>query len=211
MLLSLSVHEYAHAVAAYALGDRTAQEQGRLTLNPLSHIDLIGTVLLPIYLIATMNGRIFFGWAKPVPYDPRRFTRRIDRRQGTMLVAAAGPASNLLLAFLITSALGLMIRFGVALKMESAWTQLASSMISINVGLAIFNLLPLGPLDGAKVLCGLLPAEWAYRFEQISERYSFLAMLLLLFIGSRLVSGPIITILNVLFNKWMPLLAGGAI
>ena len=192
MILSLAVHEYAHAVVARMLGDDTAESQGRMTLNPLSHIDPIGTLILPLASIFASThgaGFPFFGWARPVPYNPLRFRRNISMRLGTVLVAAAGPLSNLLFALLCT--LGLYIWFrvdpndfgsmGQFIRAESPnpGVNLLWASMRVNVGLFIFNLIPVPPLDGSKVLANLLPRRYDPFFATL-ERYSFILFLLLI-------------------------------
>ncbi len=190
LLFSLSVHEASHATAAYLLDDDTAASRGRMTINPMAHIDLLGTVIFP--LLGLMTGFPFIGWAKPVPVDPRKLTRRFTQRVGYALVASAGPASNLIQAILFLGLLlglvkavapmGLSYRLFVftmnAWKVESLQTlhlapgvtlalALLSRLVIINLGLALFNLLPLGPLDGAGILRGLLPWRWLPKFDRI--------------------------------------------
>jgi len=156
MLLSLTVHEYAHAWSAGKLGDDTARVQGRLSLNPLAHVDLFGTVLLPLLLI--FSGTSFFlGWAKPVPVNPTNFTRRLRMTTGMMLTAAAGPASNLALAVFSVAVMKALLVAGVG--SEGVFV-LLYYLLSINLGLALFNLIPFPPLDGSRVLVGLLPARF---------------------------------------------------
>lgn len=150
VLLSLTVHEWAHAWAAWKLGDDTARLMGRLTLNPLDHMDPIGTFLLPL--------TVSFGWAKPVPIDPLRF-RSVSMRFGIVLVAAAGPISNALMA---VAAWSLLVLLRTPLFAEMADTPepirfLLEVFVPINIALCVFNLLPIPPLDGSKVIDGLLP------------------------------------------------------
>ena len=191
LLFSLSVHEASHAAAAYLLEDDTAASLGRMTINPLAHIDLLGTVIFPLLGLAT--GFPFIGWAKPVPVDPRKLTRKFTQRVGYALVACAGPASNLIQALLFLGLLfglvkavapvpGVEYRLFVismnAWKVESLQTlqlgagitlalALLSRLVIINLGLALFNLLPLGPLDGAGILRGFLPWRWLPKFDRI--------------------------------------------
>ncbi len=164
VLIGLTFHEYAHAAAAYRLGDRTAKYQGRLTLNPAAHIDVMGLIMLYLFK---------FGWARPVPVNPYNF--RGDRRRGMLLVSLAGPAANLIIAVVAAILLG---AFLWNIPYVNRITQI---IIEINVVLAIFNLIPVPPLDGSKILAGLLPVsqEWLYRFEQ----YGAIILILLVFTG----------------------------
>ena len=149
LILSLAVHEYAHAAAAYWLGDDTAARQGRFTLNPISHIDPVGSLLVP-GLLVVFGGGVYFGWARPVPFNPVNFHRGIRMKHGTMLTALAGPVSNLLLAILCAALHGLLAH-------DEAARALLQPVIFLNVALFLFNLLPVSPLDGDKVLMGILP------------------------------------------------------
>lgn len=164
VIIGLTFHEFAHAAAAYRLGDRTAYHQGRLTLNPAAHVDILG--LLMLYFAG-------FGWARPVPVNPFNFSG--NRNTGMILVSLAGPLSNLFLAVIAAAMLG-----------AFAWdvpylNRITTEIIKINVILAVFNLLPVPPLDGSKILAGVLPGsqEWLYKFEQ----YGTIVLILLLFTG----------------------------
>lgn len=160
MLLSLSVHEWAHAFAAYQLGDTTAEEQGRLTLNPLAHIDPVGTLLFPLMGIP-------FGWAKPVPINPLRFRRDISMAKGMLITAAAGPFSNLVLAALCFAITGTLVKVSPGtLRANPAIALLLSHAMSLNLGLAIFNLLPIPPLDGSRIVEGVIPFGWRERWAK---------------------------------------------
>jgi len=198
MILSLSVHEFAHAWSARLLGDTTAQAEGRLTLNPLAHIDPIGTLLLPVILIVSASG-FFFGWAKPVPVNPTRFTRKISMRKGMLLTAAAGPASNLVLA-VVSAAILAVFWHGDLVATDSAFVGLLIRMLSINIALAVFNLIPIGPLDGQKVLVGLLPYESATKFERFNYQYGSWAMLAVIIFGARLIAIPYSAIITALLT-----------
>jgi len=164
IVLGLTIHEFAHGWTAYRLGDPTARYQGRLTLNPAAHIDVIGLIMLFI---------AGFGWAKPVPVNPVNL--RGNMRRSMMLVSLAGPAANLVLAVAGAIALGL------GLWHISLGREIVVEIIRINVVLAVFNLLPVPPLDGSKILAGLLPGrqEWLYTLEN----YGVIILLVLLFTG----------------------------
>ena len=178
VLLAITVHETAHGWVARRFGDKTAEMQGRLTLNPIKHIDPVGTILVP-GLMLLLPGGFVFGWAKPVPVDWRNFKHP---KQDMAWVALAGPLSNLLMAL----AWALLARFALGLPAES-WIKapllfMGVAGIFINTILMVLNLLPLPPLDGGRVLTGLLPAALAYRFSRI-EPYGFIILLVLLMTG----------------------------
>ena len=174
VVFAITGHEVAHGWMAKQYGDRTAQQQGRLTLNPLKHIDPLGTIIIPGLLLITFTGFIF-GWAKPVPVDARNFK---NPKRAMMMVALAGPLSNLLMALFWV----LLARIGVELHIEYISLPLIYSGvagITINLILALINLLPIPPLDGSRVLSGLLPDYWAWRFNRL-ERFGFIILLVLL-------------------------------
>ncbi|MGE5592415.1 MAG: site-2 protease family protein [Betaproteobacteria bacterium] len=181
ILLSLTVHEYAHAAAANALGDPTAKWQGRLTLNPLAHLDVFGTLTL----ILTQR----FGWARPVPVNPAYFK---DWRRGMMLVGVAGPLANVAFAFL----LALPLRLGIPMPLWLA--RLVISGIVINLGLAAFNLIPIPPLDGSRLLLGVLRGKNLYIYHQLESYGSFILLLLVFSGATRIIMGPIINLLALL-------------
>jgi Zn-dependent protease len=168
LVISLTVHEAAHAWSANRLGDPTARRLGRLSLNPVVHIDPIGTILLP--LVGMMSAGLILGWAKPVPVNPANLGR--DWRQKFMLIAAAGPASNLLIAVLVAIALQA-FTFGSPFETSGRGVNVLFAAIQLNVVLAVFNMVPVPPLDGGNVLLGLLPRHLAEPFEQIRP-YGFL-------------------------------------
>lgn len=183
LLLSLTVHEFFHAWTAWKLGDDTAERMGRLTLNPIPHIDPIGTLLLPMLGIP-------FGWAKPVPVNPARFRRGVSMATGDILVSAAGPLSNIGLAVLSAVLFGLLVRFQPDLVMHQSpgWYLLVYMML-VNVGLAIFNLLPIPPLDGSHVAESLVPYRWRGAWEQFARLAPFLLLAVIVF-GRGLLAGP---------------------
>ena len=164
LIIALALHEYAHAWAAVKMGDFTPKMMGRLTLNPMAHIDPIGIVVL---LIAR------FGWAKPVVINPHNFR---DRKKGEILVALAGPAMNFLLAFL---SLGVMIFLTHRMRMEMSYGLRAVLWLIVvyNINFGIFNMIPLPPLDGSRILMALLPYEMQYRFAAL-ERYSMIIFII---------------------------------
>ena len=153
LVLSLSVHEWAHAWSAWRLGDDTAARMGRMTINPLAHIDPVGTVLLPLMGVP-------FGWAKPVPVNPARFRRDIHMRTGMMITAAAGPISNVCMALACTVVFAFLIAFDVDMgNVTPRVFELIQMGIFINVILAVFNMLPVPPLDGSRIADGLMPSS----------------------------------------------------
>lgn len=176
IVLSAVFHEYAHGWAAYQLGDSTAKDAGRLTLNPLVHLDPIGTVILPLFLLFTSG--MFLGWAKPVPYNPYNFR---DLKYGTLKVAAAGPGAN----FLIALVLGLILRLflPVISSYSMALPFYLGFIIYVNIFLALFNLLPFPPLDGSKIFADLFPNQWRY-FRQLGMMGIFIALFMAFFILS---------------------------
>jgi Zn-dependent protease len=186
LVVAIVFHEVAHGLAARALGDPTAQEQRRLSLNPLRHVDPVGTVILPL-LLAIAKAPVF-GWAKPVPVDARRLP---NPRRDMMLVALAGPGSNLVLALVGAVLLGLFTRdiYGVAPGSVSAFVGAnLLNFVIINVFLAIFNLIPLPPFDGGHVVAGLLPERLAERWDTLA-RFGFPLLIVLLLVLPSLVPG----------------------
>jgi len=183
VLFAVALHEVAHGEVARLLGDSTAQDQGRLSLNPLRHIDPVGTVLVPAFMILTVG--MAFGWAKPVPVDPRRF---VNPLKDMALVAIAGPAANLLMA--IVWVIVLLLVSQLQMGSFGYWLKgMAVFGVQINAILMILNLLPVPPLDGGRILTGVLPQNMAI----LMIRFEKLGMLLVILL---LVSGILGTILN---------------
>ncbi len=173
IVISLSVHEYAHARSAKHFGDNTAELQGRLTLSPIAHMDPMG--LLMIVLIG-------FGWAKPVPTNPRNF----NSKWATPLIAAAGPFSNLVLAFLAINLHAILMHLGIAFAMGPVAQTFISLFVLINIALMLFNLIPLGPLDGHYILPFFLSQRYAEIYVNLNARYgtmAFLGLIVLSFAG----------------------------
>lgn len=179
ILFSLTVHESAHAWSAARLGDRTAERLGRISINPIRHIDPVGTILLP--LILSWAGGPVFGWAKPVPVDPRNLKRP---RQDFLYIAAAGPASNIILAVMASAVMSVapVSPFDVGGVAVPLW-RVASVMFEINLLLAVFNMVPIPPLDGGNVLAGLLPEGLARGFDQLVRPWGFVILLVLMYTG----------------------------
>jgi Zn-dependent protease len=180
MALAIAVvfHEVAHGYVAWRLGDPTARQAQRLTLNPFAHVDLVGSVILPMVLIFT-GSPVLLGWAKPVPFNPGFFR---NPRKGIMLVAFAGPATNLLLAL----ASGLLFRLVLVLGSGGAAIILLMGLAYLcitNVVLGVFNLIPIPPLDGSKIVMGLLPESLARAYAGV-ERFGFLLIFGLLYLGA---------------------------
>ena len=173
VLLAITLHEAAHGWTASKFGDHTARMMGRVTLNPVKHIDPVGTIIVPLALLIMSTGFIF-GWAKPVPIN---FNALRSPKSGMIWVALAGPGANLIMAigWLFVAILSVNINMPVILKMAGAG-------IFINLLLAVFNLLPIPPLDGSRVISALLPNPLAYKYNQL-ERYGFVILIGLMFIG----------------------------
>ena len=181
LLLSLTVHESAHAWTADRLGDPTARRLGRISLNPAVHVDLIGTVLLP--LVAFSTGAPVIGWAKPVPVDLRRLGRG---RRDFVLVAAAGPLSNIGLAVLASAAISGLEAGALDLAGSGAGLayRVARVAFQLNLLLAVFNMIPVPPLDGGNVIGGLLPVSLANAFDRLLRPYGFLILYALILTGT---------------------------
>ena len=166
--MSVVIHEVSHGFMAEYFGDKTARFAGRLTLNPLKHLDLFGSILLPIVLYLTSG--FAFGWAKPVPYNPDNLS---NRKWGTITVASAGVLANFFIAIIF----GFAIRFSQGYNLSPDFYFITSSIVIINLALAIFNLVPIPPLDGSKILFSLLPRS-LYSMMDFIEQYGFLFLII---------------------------------
>lgn len=192
LMLSVIIHEVAHGYAALSQGDPTAKLAGRLTMNPLKHLDPIGSVLLPLILVLS-NASFMIGWAKPVPYNPNNLK---NFKWGTILVASAGIIANLIIAIIF----GLLIRFSLVLGLTAPGILEAfSAIVIVNIVLALFNLVPIPPLDGSKILFALLPIK--YRTIQIFlERYSLVVLLFFIFFLWQLIVFPVLSFVFLLLT-----------
>jgi Zn-dependent protease len=166
---------------ALRLGDDTAASLGRITLNPLAHIDPFGTVLMP--LLQIFGGLPVIGWAKPTPYDPRRFRREVSMRQGHISVAGAGPISNLILALAFAVVFAIVLRIDIPEGMMEGIYNVMKVGIGLNVALAVFNLLPIPPLDGSHMLSWSLPRALGEKFDHLAESYGTMILWILFLTG----------------------------
>jgi Zn-dependent protease len=169
LIMSVVIHEVSHGFMALRFDDRTALYAGRLTLNPFKHLDMFGSIILPAFLIL-IHSPFMFGWAKPVPYNPNNLS---NKKWGTVAVAAAGVLANLFIAVFF----GLILRFSVNTTVSMNFISIISSIVLVNLGLAIFNLIPIPPLDGSKILFSLLPGSF-YQIISFTERYSLILILI---------------------------------
>lgn len=191
ILIAITFHEFAHAFVADKLGDDTPRRQGRLSLNPLAHLDIYGTFLM---IVAG------FGWGKPVQINPNNFRRTITIKKGEALVSIAGPAMNLILAIVFSIIYGLIIKFGgltfVLSNTGSIISEIIQYIIAMNVGLCVFNLLPLPPLDGSKILLAFLPTKAQTWFEEHEKMLYIIFIVIWLTPISSLLIGPGINAIN---------------
>ena len=168
LIMSIVIHEVSHGFVAESFGDETARDAGRLTLNPISHLDLFGSIFLPAVLVLT-HSPFLFGWAKPVPYNPNNLS---NRKWGTIAVAAAGVCANFIIAIIF----GIVIRLTTTLSLPSGFYTITSAIVVVNLALAIFNLVPIPPLDGSRILFSFFPESIAMKIFRY-EQYSLLLLL----------------------------------
>lgn len=195
LILSIILHEVAHGYAANWLGDPTARLAGRLNLNPVNHIDPVGSILVP-GLLFFANAGILFGWAKPVPYNPYNLR---NGRWGEAIVAAAGAAMNILLAVVFA----IIIRFADVLGLSSSFVELSGYIVYINIILAFFNMIPFPPLDGSKVLMALLPFNLSMKYRAFVTRMESMGLIVtfvFLFLFIYIFSGPFFTFTSFIFE-----------
>ena len=194
LIIAITIHEFSHALAADKLGDPTPRSFGRLTLNPIAHADLVGTVLLP--LLSALTGIPTIGWAKPVPID--QFNFRHPKRD-IIITSLAGPLSNLSTAII----------FALISNIFHIQNIIVYLFILINISLSIFNLIPIPPLDGSKILFNLLPPKSSVKWEEALDRYGFILIIVLVFLpvtsgGQSILSSIISPIINFIFGLLLP-------
>ena len=194
LILAITIHEFSHGFVADKLGDPTPRSFGRLTLNPLAHADVIGTILLP--LLSALTGIPTIGWAKPVPIDPFNFQHP---KRDIILTSLAGPVSNFTIAIFVS----------VLCNIFHTYNVYTYVFVLINLSLAIFNLIPIPPLDGSKIFLNLLSNESSQKWEEAFERYGFILLIIIVFLpigpsGKSLLSSIISPIVNLIFSLLLP-------
>lgn len=202
-LFAICFHEWAHAWAAKKLGDPTADVMGRLTLNPVAHIDMVGTILFPMMAILS-GGGFFFGWAKPVPVSERNLK---NPRKDMFWIALAGPASNFLLAFLGALLFAINGRYNTSLDSAKAFSEVLQFFVLINLALAFFNLIPIHPLDGGKIMARFLPERINIWLEENSQMIGFAVLFFIIASaltgrGASVLSTPILFTANLFLGIW---------
>jgi Zn-dependent protease len=183
LLVAFPVHEFFHAYAAYRLGDGTAKMFGRLTLNPLVHFDPLGGLLL---IVSVLSSGFVFGWAKPTPVNPSNLR---DRRNSEVVVALAGPASNLVMALLAALVFRALDATGVLFQLPEVAVEVLFDFVLFNILLAIFNMIPIPPLDGSTLLWRFLPPQMVWQWRPILSQYGFIILLVFIFTIGRFVAG----------------------
>jgi Zn-dependent protease len=183
LLVAFPVHEFFHAYAAYRLGDGTAKMFGRLTLNPLVHFDPLGGLLL---IVSVLSSGFVFGWAKPTPVNPSNLR---DRRNSEVVVALAGPASNLVMALLAALLFRALDATGVLFQLPEVAVEVLFDFVLFNILLAIFNMIPIPPLDGSTLLWRFLPPQMVWQWRPILSQYGFIILLVFIFTIGRFVAG----------------------
>lgn len=205
LILAIAVHEWAHIAMARFLGDSTGTSMGRYTLNPLAHVDPIWTLALPVYFVVsqTLVGAAFpvpfFAAGKPAPYSPAKLDRRFNGKRITLgfaelLVAAAGPVSNLIMATVTTLLMVVLLRAGETLDVAAdprSLAILAFKFVVLNIGLFLFNLIPIPPLDGSKILFNLLPRSLGEKYQAVTDKLSWVLLILLFAGGARFLLAPL--------------------
>jgi len=189
LIISVMAHEVAHGAAAYAFGDPTAKNQGRLTLNPLKHIDMFGSIILPAILYFTHAG-FLFGWAKPVPYNPYNLK---NRRLGEFCVSIAGIVTNFAIAIIFS----IVIRFAFALNLSQPVVDLMLYIIMLNVTLGVFNLIPIPPLDGSKILYTLVPYKYEHYLINL-EKFGFYFLIIFIVFFGHYITDAVLALMKIM-------------